>query len=261
MSETQNKPESSSIQNIQDSDMRRLIEIKMKRNWVEYLLEFLLVLSAVFLGFFADSVRERREDRQKEKRYIKSLLKDIEGDSYLSAVLSDTIYYQAKKIDTLVGFFASDSLNDPGIVQKCYQLAPIGLKFFPNFFYERTITQLLSSGNMRLIEDQDVADSIMAYHSDIKFLETQKELYINSVNNCRQNMYDIFDIFFHRTEYYEDGELYFVNADNSKQKFRSTNKGLLYKFITSMERAKIQADAYSKDLAQMAEKPTAYLNF
>jgi hypothetical protein len=48
--------------------------------WKEYFLEFVMIFLAVTLGFFAESLREYRSDRAKEKEYIESFIKDLNKD-------------------------------------------------------------------------------------------------------------------------------------------------------------------------------------
>jgi hypothetical protein len=55
--------------------------ITHKKKWGEYLLEFLMLFLAVFLGFIAENFRERAVEGKKEKEYIKSIVEDLKTDS------------------------------------------------------------------------------------------------------------------------------------------------------------------------------------
>ena len=114
---------------------------------------------------------------------------------------------------------------------------------------------------MRLIEDQDVADSIMAYHSFIKFLESGKQIHINSITLCRENMYDIFNISFLGTAFTNEGQLIFINTNKEPPKLNIVGQDLFNKFIAKMENAKIEATAYSDLLIEMQERSDRLLNF
>jgi hypothetical protein len=59
-----------------------------KKNFKEYVLEFLMIFLAVALGFFAENIREHLSDSAKEKEYIKSLVQDLKLDQQ---VLSQNI--------------------------------------------------------------------------------------------------------------------------------------------------------------------------
>ena len=43
----------------------------------EYFLEFLMIFLAVTMGFFAKNIREMISDSEREKDFMKSLIKDI----------------------------------------------------------------------------------------------------------------------------------------------------------------------------------------
>jgi len=51
-----------------------------KKNFKEYLLEFLMIFLAVTLGFFAESLREHIVDKARERQYIKSFYTDLQSD-------------------------------------------------------------------------------------------------------------------------------------------------------------------------------------
>jgi hypothetical protein len=73
-----------------------------KKNFKEYFLEFIMIFLAVSLGFFAESLREHKSDRSKEKEYISSLRQDLISDtsninSYLSGFNS-----RIQQFDTLI---------------------------------------------------------------------------------------------------------------------------------------------------------------
>src|SRR5665213_1471729 len=49
--------------------------------WKEYLLEGLMIFLAVTMGFFAESLRERISDGEREKQAIESLVKCLSSDT------------------------------------------------------------------------------------------------------------------------------------------------------------------------------------
>src|SRR3954464_7820493 len=52
-----------------------------KKKWGEYLLEFLMLFLAVFLGFIAENQREHIVEHQREKKFARRLLSDLRQDS------------------------------------------------------------------------------------------------------------------------------------------------------------------------------------
>src|SRR5215471_2654460 len=52
-----------------------------RKKWGEYLLEFFMLFLAVFLGFLAENQREHYVEREREKQFINSLVRDVEMDT------------------------------------------------------------------------------------------------------------------------------------------------------------------------------------
>ena len=51
-----------------------------RKKWTHYLWEFLMLFLAVFCGFLAENFREHQVEHRREKKYIISLIKDVELD-------------------------------------------------------------------------------------------------------------------------------------------------------------------------------------
>src|SRR6478672_2961874 len=81
-----------------------------KKKWSEYLLEFLMLFLAVFLGFVAEKIRENQVERHRELEFIKSLSADLGDDMH---TLETGISFEEtglKQLDTLIDFLATPSL-------------------------------------------------------------------------------------------------------------------------------------------------------
>jgi hypothetical protein len=107
---------------------------------------------------------------------------------------------------------------------------------------------------MRLIKKQGVADSIMDYHSFIKFVEVQKQLYVNSVNACFQAMYDVFDVNFLKSIMMQNDTLYMPDISNREVTLLTTDPAQLKKFVALLEITKVVAFTYKGYLSQMTDK-------
>ena len=51
-----------------------------KKKWSSYLLEFLMLFLAVYLGFIAENLREHKVEKARAKEFSKSLVQDLEND-------------------------------------------------------------------------------------------------------------------------------------------------------------------------------------
>src|SRR6266498_2833707 len=66
-----------------------------KKKWGEYLLEFLMLFLAVFLGFLAENFREHQVEKERGRQYIQSLYEDLKADTLRLGLL---INYDGDKI-------------------------------------------------------------------------------------------------------------------------------------------------------------------
>ena len=62
-----------------------------KKKWGEYLLEFLMLFLAVYLGFLAENLREHQVEKARLKEYMHGLVDDLKADT---GVLTRTGQYQ-----------------------------------------------------------------------------------------------------------------------------------------------------------------------
>src|SRR6478735_5180561 len=83
-----------------------------KKRWTEYLLEFFMLFLAVFLGFLAESKREKLVERHREKEYMHSLLQDLKQDSLKFSGIIKYNNADLKNIDTSINLLNSSTITD-----------------------------------------------------------------------------------------------------------------------------------------------------
>jgi len=146
-----------------------------------YFFEFLMLFLAVLCGFLADNWREQLSEHQREKAFIRSIVEDIKSDTLQSNKIIKELKMMHKGIDSVL-----IALSSPGIVENSnavYKLwtKNLGLEVFVS--NDRTIQQLKSSGELRLIRNEAVSDSIMNYDQTLKKYYTQSNLMYNAITN------------------------------------------------------------------------------
>jgi len=148
-----------------------------KRKWGKYLLEFLMLFLAVFLGFLAENIREDKVESESEKVYMYSMLEDLKSDTTQLSIFRHLRIKRVEIVDSLVFLLSSAdysaNLNDIYFFGRSVSL---NIDFFPN---DRTILQLKNSGGLRLVHNTVVSNSIMNYDQKMRslvFLLTQEQL-------------------------------------------------------------------------------------
>ena len=140
--------------------------ITHRKKWGEYLLEFIMLFLAVFLGFLAENFRERIVEHNIEKEYIHSLVEDLKSDTLQSNEILVLLNSRSAGVDSVI-----TALSSPAIIENsnnAYRLWSKNIGF-PDFISnDRTIQQLKNSGGLRLIRNKAVSDSIMKYDQVIR---------------------------------------------------------------------------------------------
>ena len=72
------------------------------KKWKEYFLEFLMIFLAVALGFFAETLREKISEKQREKDYMVGLANNIRNDTSALNGLISRNDLEIKGIDSLI---------------------------------------------------------------------------------------------------------------------------------------------------------------
>ena len=160
-----------------------------RKKFTHYLWEFLMLFLAVFCGFLAENIREHNVEEKREKIYINNLYEDLKSDTaiYIDYIKSTDEF--ASGIDSLLRLMKSPNRNS--YLSKIYFFARnLTIKTSTLYPNQRTFSQLKSSGLLRLISNQKVADNISSYYlatekifSQNNFINDQMLHYWDQVGN------------------------------------------------------------------------------
>jgi hypothetical protein len=140
--------------------------IHEKKKWKEYLFQFLMLFLAVFCGFLAEYKLEHTIEHQREEKYMASMIEDLKSDTVMLQKNISLRKSRLSMMDSLVGMLHSPQRSKYGndIYFFARSISPPA-NIFPN---DGTIQQLKSSGNLRLIGNNNIANSIMAYDQTMR---------------------------------------------------------------------------------------------
>jgi hypothetical protein len=148
---------------------------------VDHFFDFILLFLAVFCGFMADNWRESMSEHQREKIFIHSLVEDVISDTLESNRTLNRLKMMNSGIDSvLVALLNPETIENSNNVFKLWT-KNLGLEVFVS--NDRTIQQLKSSGELRLIRNKEVSDRIMRYDQTLKRYYTQSDLMYNALTN------------------------------------------------------------------------------
>jgi len=143
-----------------------------KKGFKEYFLEFLMIFLVVTLGFIAENIREEVSNKAIEKEYMESLVSDLKADT---SAISRSIDVWSSANKDVVDIQQSLKAH-PVDVKDFYKSLSEDFWHFDLFKYDnKTVEELKSSGNFRLIRDKKIENQIMSYDLDMKYILIQEK--------------------------------------------------------------------------------------
>ena len=137
-----------------------------RKKWTHYFWEFLMLFLAVFCGFLAEYQLEHKIEKDREKQYMVTMIEDLRSDSTMFETNIRQRTSRIKMMDSLISLLNSPERDLKGNdIYFCARSISPPTNMFPN---DRTIQQLKSSGNLRLIRNKDISNEIMAYDQLIR---------------------------------------------------------------------------------------------
>jgi len=134
-----------------------------RKKWTHYLWEFLMLFLAVFCGFLAENQREHIVEHKREKEYMKSMLEDLKHDTLeFQKSIRFLNEYHIPVLNKSALLLFSEDFSD-STIRAMYDIVPRATQFFSVIFQENTVTQLKNSGNLRLIRNKTLVDSLNQY--------------------------------------------------------------------------------------------------
>jgi len=188
------------------------------KKWKEYITEFLMLFLAVSLGFMAENIREHQIEQQRERQYMVSFVADLESDIVNIMEGMPRKDARMKAIDTLFQYFNTNQnvTAVPAVIVKKMKRAAYDRSYVRN---TTTINQLKNSGNLRLIQNRRVVDSIASYDWRWSRMEYYRETYITNQKDIYHLEEEILDA--------RDMIGFFINNDSLTSENSSPKTGAI----------------------------------
>ena len=162
-----------------------------RKKWTHYFWEFLMLFLAVFCGFLAEYQLEHKIEHDREKQYVNSLIKDLEYDTLQFNSTIKKIKNKVPYYDSVLLFFKNPALFSNKLPFRFYIKTDLEIIYTP---LEPTLQELKGSGNLRLIRNKIVLDSIVIYDSKINGPFKNQTAYVVEFNKRLIQLFEkVFD--------------------------------------------------------------------
>jgi hypothetical protein len=151
--------------------LRRIIAHFRKQEWTAIALDFVIVVVGVFVGLQAQAWNESRQDRVQERMYIERLARDF------TAIEERTEFANEKWLSVVEAsrrlLADIDSFNATGRIPRSQEdiLADVNDMTGTRIPAPRaaTFVELLSTGEVRVLRDEELRDALLAYDTQSHF--------------------------------------------------------------------------------------------
>ncbi len=160
-----------------------MIEAKrIGRSWGRYAAEFIVVFLGVWLSLLTEDWRQDRQDRNTERLALEGIVQELEADIQDM----DGNLERAQRGLSAATWLISNRQSDPEPDRVVTSLTEIGPCSFP-FMGSSQYTALRSSGELNLIRNRDLRNSISEVYELRQFLEWLHE------RDCQESS-DLFNL-------------------------------------------------------------------
>jgi hypothetical protein len=183
--QTGNKPDTSSME-----VQKHPHHVTHKKKWPEYLLEFLMLFLAVFLGFVAENLREHQVEKERANELAHSFYDELRGDSTAFHTVMQNRDRKNSAFMFLKKYFRDSSLvhcSKEFAVNFCYCFAT----FSPSVFQPKDaiLEQLKNSGSLRYFKNAELQELISELSVNINDIHSRNQV---ELDFTQQNLLPFF---------------------------------------------------------------------
>lgn len=164
-----------------------------RKKWTHYVWEFLMLFLAVTLGFFVENQREHYVEGIREKEYIESIVEDLKADTALIRQFQIEQNQSIKYYDSVL--LLLDNPERTSTEQKdLYYFVRMAMRLsWPIRANKTAYEQMKNSGNLRLLHNFEISDSISKYYfklNEINYITELMTLRQQAVTEYEAKIFD-----------------------------------------------------------------------
>jgi hypothetical protein len=142
---------------------RRIARYIREHDWFAVLIEIVVVMVGLMLAFQLDGWVEQRGERQKEAEYVQRLISDLETDVAAIQNAVDIASMRLRLADLLMEVSRDPAVASTRPTEFIGAINQAAFTYTPSLT-SHTFEDLRSTGNMRLLLDQELKDALYDYY-------------------------------------------------------------------------------------------------
>ncbi|MEO1149377.1 MAG: DUF6090 family protein [Pseudomonadota bacterium] len=140
--------------------LRRLTQHVRDQNWTAVILDFVIVVTGVFVGIQLGNWNEARAERKAEISYLTRLHADLSADIEMYDLRLKVINGQLDLAPEALGTSPDDTASAWSLIRAQYAISGI----LPPEIRDATYTDMVNAGGLALIQDQHLRDRLVNYY-------------------------------------------------------------------------------------------------
>jgi hypothetical protein len=126
-------------------------------SWLDHLVNLIVVILGISVAFYLEGYREEQSNKKLERKYLESLIKDLNTDMEALDTLQSVNKYIATSIEGL-----TDAVSGREYFRDSLTLYMLAIQYNPPFTPQSTTYESLkSSGKMDLIDDFELRNRVV----------------------------------------------------------------------------------------------------
>jgi len=165
------------------------------RKYLLYALgELVLVVVGILIALQINNWNEDRLERRIEREYIASMLGDVREDRRRIEAAAEGNIVLLNGLDSMLGLLVEMS-DDEDQLRELFKHSVVRTYWYMRVdFSESTMSQLKSSGGLRLISDKVVRDAMLVYEKGLEDCKHQYEEMVHYFHTIESTQKQIFDL-------------------------------------------------------------------
>jgi len=181
-----------------------------KHDWFAVLIEVVVVMVGLMLAFQLDGWVEQRGEREKETEYVQRLIGDLEADVTDIQFAIDLASLRLRLADLLMEVSRDPEVAMSRPVEFLGAVNQAAFTYTPSLT-SHTFEDLRSTGNMRLILDQELKDALYDYYG---FDQSQRQFRPIQFSTEHRHFELVAGVLSHEQEVFVQDTLRILNPDD-----------------------------------------------
>ena len=152
-----------------------------KKKWSEYIIEFVMLFTAVTLGFLAENIREHQIMSHRVEQNKITILKDLQADSInISSALAieDSCIYTFNRLNNILYLAKTNKINQNQLIDSIKKFDNLIAYSTTLYVNNSSFKNMQSSGLLSYLDDVELINTLESYYEvNFKGIEAANEFF------------------------------------------------------------------------------------